>query len=163
MRACVHLAASWIIGTRGLNIGAVYGNKNADSVDNKMSTPSRGRSLAKGNEDYREWLETIERRQLASELKMQALLQETTRLREENAVLRIQASLTGPHRGQRTRGQVTNSRPEPESIYPETAGALPDTYNVRPQERHVPIHQTLLEESSSSTHISSKRQHDRRP
>ncbi|KAL6312950.1 hypothetical protein AAG906_022730 [Vitis piasezkii] len=68
------------------------------------------------------------------------------RLREENAVLRIQASSTGPPRRQRSRGQVANSRPEPESIYPETAGAIPETCN----------------ESSDSTHFSAKRQRDRK-
>ncbi|RVW58327.1 hypothetical protein CK203_105071 [Vitis vinifera] len=59
-------------------------------------------------------------RQLASERQLKALLQETERLREENAVLRIQASTSGPPRRQRSRGQVANSRPqqEPESIYP---------------------------------------------
>ncbi|KAL6333282.1 hypothetical protein AAG906_028465 [Vitis piasezkii] len=94
---------------------------------------------------------------------MQALLQETARLREENVVLRIQASSTGPPRGQRSRGQVANSRPDPESIYPGTAGAIPETYNVRPQERHTPMHQTPQEESSNSTRLSSKRQRDKRP
>ncbi|RVW56686.1 hypothetical protein CK203_075075 [Vitis vinifera] len=44
------------------------------------------------------------------------------RLREENAVLRIQASTSEPPRRQRSRGQVANSRPEPESIYPGTTG-----------------------------------------
>ncbi|RVW14383.1 hypothetical protein CK203_090486 [Vitis vinifera] len=34
LKACVHLAATWIIGTQGLNIGAVCGNF-ADSVAGK--------------------------------------------------------------------------------------------------------------------------------
>ncbi|KAL6332407.1 hypothetical protein AAG906_004983 [Vitis piasezkii] len=34
LRTCVHLAATWITGTRGLNIGAVCG-KFADSVTGK--------------------------------------------------------------------------------------------------------------------------------
>nr|CAN65304.1 hypothetical protein VITISV_042318 [Vitis vinifera] len=51
-----------------------------------------------GDEGYFEWREAMERRQLESERQMQALLQETTRLREENAVLRIQASSSGPSR-----------------------------------------------------------------
>ena len=84
-------------------------------------------------------------------------------MREENAVLCIQASSTGPPRGQCSRGQVANSRPDPESIYPETAGAIPETCNVRPQERHMPIHQTPQEESLNSTHLLSKRQRDKRP
>ena len=122
------------------NIGAVCGNALIQSTT-KMSTPSRSRSSAKGDKDYFEWREAIERRQLESERQMQALLQETARLREENAVLRIQASLTGPPCGQRSRGQGVNSRPEPESIYPRTARAIPEMGNFRPQERHTPMHQ----------------------
>ncbi|RVW52481.1 hypothetical protein CK203_097384 [Vitis vinifera] len=50
-----------------------------------------------------EWRLAIERRQFERQLK--ALLQGTERLREENAVLRIQASTSGPPRRQRSRGQ----------------------------------------------------------
>ncbi|RVW65739.1 hypothetical protein CK203_057695 [Vitis vinifera] len=128
-----------------------------------MSTPSRSRSSARGDEDYFEWRETIERRQLESERQMQALLQETARLREENAMLRIQTSSMGPSRGQRSRGQGANSRPDPESIYPRTAGVILEMGNVRPQERHTPMHQALQEESSDSTRLSSKRQRNKRP
>ena len=137
--------------------------KSSDSVYGKMSTPSRGRSSAKGDEDYHEWLEAIERRQLESERQMQALLQEIARLREENVVLQIQASSTGPPRGQRSRGQGANSRPELESIYLGTAGAIPESCNVRPQGQHTPMHQAPQEESSDSTRLSSKRQRDKRP
>ena len=129
----------------------------------KMATPSRSRSSAREKEDNSEWRQAIERRQLASERKMQALLQETARLREENVVLRIQASSTGPPCRQRSRGQVANSRPDPESIYPGTAGAIPETCNVRPHERHTPMHRAPREESLDSTHLLSKRQHDKRP
>ncbi|RVW21071.1 hypothetical protein CK203_107531 [Vitis vinifera] len=90
----------------------------------KMVTPSRSRSSGRGEEDNSKWCQAIKRRQLASEQQLQALLQETEKLREENAVLRIQASSTGPPRRQRSRGQVANSRPEPKSIYPGTAGAI---------------------------------------
>ncbi|KAJ9678148.1 hypothetical protein PVL29_022900 [Vitis rotundifolia] len=128
-----------------------------------MSTPSKSRSSTRGEEDYFEWRQAIERRQLESERQMQALLQETARLKEENAVLRIQASSTGPPRGQRSRGQEANSRPDPELIYPGTARAIPKTCNVRPQERHTPMHQAPQEESSDSTRLSSKRQRDKRP
>ncbi|RVW72957.1 hypothetical protein CK203_053103 [Vitis vinifera] len=128
-----------------------------------MSTPSRSCLSARGGEDYHELREAIERRQLESERQMQALLQETTRLREENVVLRIQASSMGPPRGQRSRGQGANSRPNLESIYPGTAGAIPETGNVRLQERHTPMHQAPQEESSDSTRLSSKRQRDKRP
>ena len=70
----------------------------------KMSAPSKSRSSARGDEGYFEWREAMERRQFGSERQMQALLQETTRLREENVVLRIQASSSGPPRDQRSRG-----------------------------------------------------------
>ncbi|RVW83287.1 hypothetical protein CK203_039658 [Vitis vinifera] len=100
----------------------------------------------------------IERRQLASERQLKALLQETERLREENAVLRIQASTSGPPRRQRSRGQVANSRPqqEPESIYPGTTGAIPGACNVRPHEPRTPMPRAPREESSDSTHFSAK-------
>ncbi|RVW88480.1 hypothetical protein CK203_043865 [Vitis vinifera] len=42
-----------------------------------MSTPSRSRSSGRGEEDNSEWRRAIERRQLASERQLQALLQET--------------------------------------------------------------------------------------
>ena len=61
------------------------------------------------------------------------------------------------------RSQVANSRPDPESIYPGTAGAIPETCNVRPHERHTPMHQAPHEESSDSTHFSAKRQCDKKP
>ena len=128
----------------------------------KMSTPSKSCLSTRGDEDHFEWREAIERRQLESEQQMQALLQETTRLREENAMLHIQASSTGPPRGQRLRGQGANSRPNPELIYPGTAGAIPETGDVRPQERHTPMHQAPQEESSGSTRLLSKRQRDKR-
>ncbi|RVW21993.1 hypothetical protein CK203_109825 [Vitis vinifera] len=83
--------------------------------------------------------QAIEKRQLASEKQLRALLQETERLREENAVLRIQASTSGPPRRQRSKGQVANSRPEPESIYPGSTGAVPGTYNTRPHEPRTPM------------------------
>ena len=127
-----------------------------------MTTLSRSRSSGRGEEDNSEWRQAIERRQLASERQLKALLQETERLREENAILRIQASTSGPPRRQHSRGQVANYRPEPESIYPGTAGAIPETYNVRPHEPHMPMPRAPREESSDSTHFSAKRQRDRK-
>ncbi|RVW62167.1 hypothetical protein CK203_062585 [Vitis vinifera] len=128
-----------------------------------MVTPSRSRSSGRGEEDNSEWRQAIERRQLANERQLQALFQETERLREENAILRIQASSTGPPRRQRSKGQVVNSRPEPESIYPGTAGAIPEAYNVRPHEPPTPMNRAPHEESSNSTHFSTKRERDKRP
>ncbi|WJZ90445.1 hypothetical protein VitviT2T_009588 [Vitis vinifera] len=127
-----------------------------------MTTPSQSRSSGREQEDNSEWRRAIERRQLASERQLKALFQETERLREENAVLCIQASTSGPPRLQRSRGQVANSRSEPESIYPGTAGAIPETYNVRPHEPYTPMPRAPREESSDSTHFSTKRQRDRK-
>ncbi|RVW73969.1 hypothetical protein CK203_053140 [Vitis vinifera] len=104
-----------------------------------MATPSQSRSSGREEEDNHEWRQAIEKRQLASEKQLRALLQETERLREENAVLRIQASTSGPPRRQRSKGQVANSRPEPESIYPGSTGAVPGTYNARPHEPRTPM------------------------
>ena len=129
----------------------------------KIATLSQSRSSGKEEEDHSEWRHAIERRQLAREQQLQTLLQETERLREENAVLRIQASSTGPPRRQHSRGQMANSRSEPESIYLGTARAIPETSNVRPHEPHTPMHQVPCEESSNSTHFSAKRQRDNRP
>ncbi|RVW31540.1 hypothetical protein CK203_087973 [Vitis vinifera] len=103
-----------------------------------MATPSRSRSSG------REWRiilngSTIERRQLASERQLKALLQETERLREENAVLRIQASTSGPPRR-----------------------AIPGACNVRPHEPRTPMPRAPREESSDSTHFSAKRQRDKK-
>ena len=150
-------------GTRGLNIGAVCGNISLIQSPAKMTTPSQSRSSGRGEEGNSEWRQAIERRQLASERQLKVLLQETEILREEKTVLRIQASTSGPPRRQRSRGQVANSRPEPESIYPGTAGAIPGTYNVRPHEPHTPMPRAPREESSDSTHFSAKRQRDKRP
>ena len=57
-----------------------------------------------GDEGYFDWHESMEIWQLESEWQVQALLQETRRLREENDVLRIQVSSSGPPRDQRLRG-----------------------------------------------------------
>ncbi|RVW82586.1 hypothetical protein CK203_047092 [Vitis vinifera] len=95
------------------------------AVTSKDGYTFQSRSSGGGEENNLEWRQAIEKRQLASEKQLRALLQETERLREENAVLRIQASMSGPPRRQRSRGQVANSRPEPESIYPGSTGAVP--------------------------------------
>ncbi|RVW17402.1 hypothetical protein CK203_094158 [Vitis vinifera] len=60
------------------------------------------------------------------------------------------------------KGQVANSRPEPESIYPGSTGAVPGAYNARPHEPRTPMPRAPREESSDSTHFSAKRQRDRK-
>ncbi|KAL6317329.1 hypothetical protein AAG906_030082 [Vitis piasezkii] len=62
-----------------------------------MTSPSRSRSSARGDESYFEWRSDMERRQRENERQMQILLQETRRLREENNVLRIQGSSQHQH------------------------------------------------------------------
>ena len=150
----IHLAATWIIrDARPQHWRRLWENSLIQSPT-KMATPSQSRSSGKGEEDHSEWRQAIKRRQLASERQLQALVQETERLREENAVLRIQASSTWPPRRQRSRGQVANSRPEPESIYRGTVGVILEAYNVRPHEPPTPMHQAPHGESSDSTHFS---------
>ena len=61
------------------------------------------------DEGYFNWRESMERRQRENEQQVQALLQETRRLKEENDVLRIQASSSGPSHDQQLRNQRTNS------------------------------------------------------
>ncbi|RVW42817.1 hypothetical protein CK203_079955 [Vitis vinifera] len=134
LKACVHLAATWIIGCKASTLAPSVGKSLIQSPA-KMSTPSRSRSLFSRDRE-------VERR--------------------KRCVVHP-GFIDGAPRGQCSRGQVANSRPDPESIYPETAGAIPETCNVRPQERHMPIHQTPQEESLNSTHLLSKRQRDKRP
>lgn len=83
------------------------------SLQKKMSAPSRSHSSARGEEGYFEWRANIKRRQRESERQMQALLQETRRLREENVVLRIQVS-SEPLPCQRPR----SLRYDQEAMYP---------------------------------------------
>ncbi|RVW22216.1 hypothetical protein CK203_104042 [Vitis vinifera] len=73
-----------------------------------------------------------------------------------------QSRSSGPPRRQRSKGQVANSKPEPESIYPGSTGAIPGTYNARPHEPRTPMPRAPREESSDSTHFSAKRQRDRK-
>ena len=94
---------------------------------------------------------------------MQALLQETRRLREKNDVLRIQVSSSGPPHDQRLRGQGVNSRLNLRAAYPETTGVTPDMRNEWPHEQPLPTYHAPQDESSNSTHLSSKRQRDKRP
>ncbi|RVW21311.1 hypothetical protein CK203_114348 [Vitis vinifera] len=140
--ASIHLATTWIVkDARYQHWRRLWEVFTLIQSLKKMATPSQSRSFARGEEDNFEWRLAIERRQLASERQLKALLQETERLREENAVLRIQASTSGPPQRQRSRGQVANSRPqqEPESIYLGTTGAIPGACNVRPHEPRTPM------------------------
>ena len=63
-----------------------------------------------GDESYFDWRASMEIRQRESERQVQALFQETRRLEEENNVLRIQVSSSGPPRSRQPRSQQMNSR-----------------------------------------------------
>ena len=94
---------------------------------------------------------------------MQALLQETRRLREENDVLRIQVSSSGPPRDQLARGQGTNSGYNQEATYLRIVEIAPDMHSGQLNELPLPMYRAPQVESSDYTRVSSKRQHDKRP
>ena len=99
-----------------------------------------------GDESYFDWRETMERRQQESERQVQALLQETKRLTEENDVLRIQVSLSGPPRDQRPRGQGINSRHNHEATYPGNVKPSPNVHGVWPNEGPLPTYRAPQDE-----------------
>ncbi|RVW70507.1 hypothetical protein CK203_056144 [Vitis vinifera] len=104
-----------------------------------MATPSQSRSSGREEEDNHEWRQAIEKRQLASEKQLRALLQETERLREEKRCVTHSSLNIRTSSSSALKGQVANSRPEPESIYPGSTGAVPGTYNARPHEPRTPM------------------------
>ncbi|RVW60306.1 hypothetical protein CK203_084062 [Vitis vinifera] len=90
-----------------------------------------------------------------------SLIQSPAKMATPSKAVHLTSTSRSPRR-QHSRGQVANSRPEPESIYPGTAGAIPETCNMRPHEPHTPMPRAPREESSDSTHFSAKRQRDRK-
>ena len=114
-----------------------------------MSTPSKSQSSAMGDEGYFDWRERMERRQWENERQVQALLQETRRLREENEVLQIQASSSGLPRGQQS-SQQTNSKQNEEATYPRNAEPFSGVHDVWPDERPLPRHRTKARTSLMS-------------
>ena len=127
-----------------------------------MLTPSKSRSSTMGSKGYFNRRESMERSQLKSERQMQALLCKTRRLKEENEVLRIQLSSSGPPRSQQPRSQQTNSRQNEEATYPGNAEFLSNEQEIQPKERSPPTCHASQDESSESTHISAKKRHDRK-
>ena len=77
-----------------------------------------------GDEGYFDWRASMEIRQRKSERQVQALLQEMRRLKEENDVLHIQVSSSGPPRSRQPRSQRANSRRNNEATYPGNAEFL---------------------------------------
>lgn len=139
-----------------INVGAVCGN------ETRMSKPSRSRSSIMGDEGYFDWRENMERPQRESEWQVQALLQETRRLRKENEVLQFQASSSGPPHSQQPRSRWTNSSQNEEAWYPGNAESLSNEYGIRPYERPLPPCHAPQDQSSDSTRVSSKRRRDRK-
>ncbi|KAL6328428.1 hypothetical protein AAG906_034572 [Vitis piasezkii] len=127
-----------------------------------MSTPSRSRSSAMGNEGYFDWCATVEIRQRESEQQVQALLQETRRLREENDVLHIQVSSSGPPCSRQPRSQRANSRQNEEVTYPGKAEFLSNESEMMPEQRSPLACHTQQDESLDSTRVSTKRRRDRK-
>ncbi|RVW27950.1 hypothetical protein CK203_094090 [Vitis vinifera] len=70
-----------------------------------MATPSRSRSSGREGKMILNGVKPSKEDSWRGERQLKALLQETERLREENAVLRIQASTSGPPRRQRSRAK----------------------------------------------------------
>ena len=123
-----------------------------------MTSPSRSRSSARGNEGYFEWQDNMERRQRENERQMQILLQEIRRLREESNVLRIRGS-SQPQHYQWMQDPCHNQRvPLPREVSP-TLGA----HEAWPSETPVHTRHVRRGESSGSTRVSSKRQCEKRP
>lgn len=104
----------------------------------------------------------MERHQRESERQLQALLRETRRLKEENDVLQIQVSSLGPPHSRQPRSQLTNSRQNEEVIYPKNVESPFDEHGMQPDEKPLPTYHALLDESSDSTGVSSKRRRDRK-
>ncbi|RVW16114.1 hypothetical protein CK203_074331 [Vitis vinifera] len=75
----------------------------------KMATPPKAiHPIGKGIDDC-EWRKTIERRQLASERQLKALLQEIERLKEKKRCITYPGFDIRPPRRQRSRGQATRA------------------------------------------------------
>ncbi|KAJ9677746.1 hypothetical protein PVL29_022620 [Vitis rotundifolia] len=109
-----------------------------------MATPSRSQSSAIGDEGYFDWRE------------------KTRRLRQENNVLQIQASSSGPSHSQHPRSQQVNSKRNDEVVYPEHAESLLGEHDARLDARPLTTHNDLLNESSDSTRVSLKRRRNRK-
>ena len=124
----------------------------------EMTSPSRSRYSARGDEGYFEWQDSIERRQRENERQTQILLQETRKLREENNVLRIQGSSQRQHY-QRGQDPYLNQ----EAPFPREASPTLEAHEAWPNETPVHAHHVRQDESLGSTRVSSKRQHEKRP
>ncbi|KAJ9708894.1 hypothetical protein PVL29_000744 [Vitis rotundifolia] len=106
-----------------------------------MSIPTRSCSSVRGSEGYFDWRE------------MQALLQETRRLKEENEVLRIQLSSANPPRSRQPRSQQTNSRQNEKATYPGNTESSSDEHDMQLNERPLLAYYASQKETSDSTRV----------
>ena len=77
-------------------------------------------------------------------------------------MLRIQASSSGPPHDRQPRNPRTNSRQNQEATYSRNTEPLLDTPDVWLDERPLPSYHAPQDESSDSTHTSSKRRRGRK-
>ncbi|RVW36617.1 hypothetical protein CK203_072880 [Vitis vinifera] len=115
-----------------------------------------------GSKGYFDRCENMERHQQESERQVQALPREARRLREENVVLRIQVSSSGPSRSRQPKSQQTNSKQNEEVSFPQNAKFPSSSQEVQLEEKVPPTCPTLLDESFDFTSILTKRRHDKK-
>ncbi|RVW71180.1 hypothetical protein CK203_054413 [Vitis vinifera] len=127
-----------------------------------MATPSQSRSSGREEEDNHEWRQAIEKRQLASEKQLKALLQEHGEVKGRkrcvtHSSLNIRTSsssaLKRPGGKLKTRARI---------IYLGQQELSQERTTQGPIEPRTPMPRAPREESSDSTHFSAKRQRDRK-
>ena len=123
----------------------------------RMSTPSRSRLSTMGSECYFDWRENMERCQQESKWQVQSLFHETRRFREENEVLCIQVSSSGPLVADNLKTIEQTPNKMKNVSFPKNARFLSGSQEIRPKEKFPPVCQALLDESSNSTCISIKK------
>lgn len=107
-----------------------------------------------GSKDYFNWQENMERCQHESERQVQALLQETRRLKEENEVLHIQVSSSAPPRSPQPKSQCANSRRNKKATYLGNADFLHVEEGMQPEQTSPLVFHAQQDESFDSTRVS---------
>ncbi|RVW72260.1 hypothetical protein CK203_054940 [Vitis vinifera] len=120
-------------------------------------------TLAPEEDDNFEWRLAIERRQLASERQLKALLQETERLREETLCYASRLQHQG-HRDDSVRGPSSKLKASTRTGVNISWDnrSYPGARDTRPHEPRTPMPRAPREESSDSTHFSAKKQRDKK-
>lgn len=93
---------------------------------------------------------------------MQSLFHETRRLKKDNDVLLIQVSSLDPYCSRQPKSQRLNSKQNEEVSSPRNTKYPSGSQKMRLDEKVLLAHQTLLDESSSSTPTLTKRRRDMR-